>query len=40
MSIIEEIKKREQDYKKIRGNDNEQIEEYKNIKNKSNCNLL
>lgn len=39
MSIIEEIKKREQDYKKIRGNDNEQIEEYKNIKNKSNCNL-
>lgn len=39
MSIIEEIKKREQDYKKIRGNDNEKIEEYKNIKNKSNCNL-
>lgn len=39
MSIIEEIKKREQDCKKIRGNDNEKIEEYKNIKNKSNCNL-
>ena len=40
MSIIEEIKKREQDYKKIIGNDNEKIEEYKNNFNLSNKTLI
>lgn len=39
MNIIEEIQKREQAYKKIKGNDSEIIEEYKNIKNQGNYNL-